>query len=122
MSIYAASRRFAVRTGLLSAAGFSHSPARPGAERLICTHLGSLVQELDFSWPGKPSDYACIEAFNSRVRQECLNASWFPPMTDARWRINEWRTGCNETGRSWRPDTLTPSADAAELQPSRKVA
>lgn len=31
--------------------------------------------ELDFSRPGKPSDNAHIEAFNSRLRQECLNAS-----------------------------------------------
>ena len=30
---------------------------------------------LDFSRPGKPTDNAYIEAFNSRVRQECLNAS-----------------------------------------------
>ena len=28
--------------------------------------------ELDFSRPGKPSDNAYIEAFNSRLRQECL--------------------------------------------------
>jgi putative transposase len=28
--------------------------------------------ELDFSRPGKPSDNACIEAFNRRLRQECL--------------------------------------------------
>ena len=31
--------------------------------------------ELDFSRPGKPTDNAFIEAFNSRLRQECLNAS-----------------------------------------------
>ena len=46
--------------------------------------------ELDFSRPGKPSDNAYIEAFNSRVRQECLNASWFLSMGDARHRINDW--------------------------------
>jgi putative transposase len=28
---------------------------------------------LDFSRPGKPTDNAFIEAFNSRFRQECLN-------------------------------------------------
>jgi putative transposase len=32
---------------------------------------------LDFSRPGKPTDNAFIESFNSRFRQECLNASWF---------------------------------------------
>ncbi len=39
---------------------------------------------LDFSRPGKPTDNAFIEAFNSRLRQECLNASWFLSMADAR--------------------------------------
>jgi putative transposase len=43
--------------------------------------------ELDFSRPGKPTDNACIEAFNSRLRAECLNASWFLSMPDARDRI-----------------------------------
>ena len=29
---------------------------------------------LDFSRPGKPSDNGLIEAFNSRLRSECLNS------------------------------------------------
>ncbi len=29
---------------------------------------------LDFSRPGKPTDNAFIEAFNSKLRAECLNA------------------------------------------------
>jgi putative transposase len=32
---------------------------------------------LDFSRPGKPTDNAFIEAFNSKLRSECLNAHWF---------------------------------------------
>jgi putative transposase len=32
---------------------------------------------LDFSRPGKPTDNAYIEAFNGRLRAECLNAHWF---------------------------------------------
>ena len=32
---------------------------------------------LDFSRPGKPTDNAFIEAFNSRLRAECLNTHWF---------------------------------------------
>ncbi len=31
---------------------------------------------LDFSRPGKPTDNAYAEAFNSRVRAECMNAHW----------------------------------------------
>ena len=32
---------------------------------------------LDFSRPGKRTDNAFIESFNSRFRQECLNQHWF---------------------------------------------
>ena len=39
--------------------------------------------EIDFSRPGKPTDNAFCEAFNGRLRAECLNASWFLSMTDA---------------------------------------
>ena len=77
---------------------------------------------LDFSRPGKPTDNAFIEAFNSRLRQECLNASWFLSMADARARIEEWRCDYNQN----RPHTslggLTPEAFAAQLNPARKVA
>lgn len=31
----------------------------------------------DFSRPGKPTDNALVETFNSRSRQECLNEHWF---------------------------------------------
>ena len=41
---------------------------------------------LDFSTPGKPTDNAFIEAFNSRFRAECLNAHWFLSFADARER------------------------------------
>ena len=47
--------------------------------------------EIDFSRPGKPTDNAYIEAFNARLRAECLNASWFLSMADARDRIEAWR-------------------------------
>ncbi len=40
--------------------------------------------ELDFSRPGKPTDNAGVESFNGRLRQECLNASWFLSLADAR--------------------------------------
>jgi putative transposase len=40
--------------------------------------------ELDFSRPGKPTDNAYIKVFKSRLCQECLNASWFQSMYDAR--------------------------------------
>lgn len=78
--------------------------------------------ELDFSRPGKPTDNAYIEAFNSRLRQECLNASWFLSMEDARNRINAWRTEYNETRPHSSLGNLTPSGFAAQLNETRKVA
>ncbi len=78
--------------------------------------------ELDFSRPGKPTDNAYIEAFNSRLRQECLNASWFLSLEDARTRINGWRSDYNETRPHSSLGNLTPSEFAAQLNEARKVA
>lgn len=47
--------------------------------------------ELDFSRPGKPTDNANVESFNGRLRQECLNATWFMSIDDARGKIEAWR-------------------------------
>jgi putative transposase len=77
---------------------------------------------LDFSRPGKPTDNAFIEAFNSRLRQEWLNASWFLSMADARSRIEDWGMDYNQN----RPHTslggLTPEVFAARINTDRKIA
>lgn len=78
--------------------------------------------ELDFSRPGKPTDNAFIEAFNSRLRQECLNASWFLSMADARMRIEEWRCDYNQNRPHSALGGLTPAEFADQLKPARKVA
>ena len=51
---------------------------------------------LDFSRPGKPTDNAFIEAFNSKLRAECLNAHWFLTLDDARSKMEDWRKYYNE--------------------------
>jgi putative transposase len=51
---------------------------------------------LDFSRPGKPTDNAFIEAFNSRFRAECLNAHWFMSLADAQEKMEDWRRYYNE--------------------------
>lgn len=51
---------------------------------------------LDFSRPGKPTDNAFIEAFNSKLRAECLNAHWFMSLEDAREKLEDWRRYYNE--------------------------
>ena len=51
---------------------------------------------LDFSRPGKPTDNAFIEAFNGKLRQECLSAHWFLTLADAREKMEAWRRFYNE--------------------------
>ena len=45
--------------------------------------------EFDFSRLGKSTGDAFIEVFNACPRAECLNASWFLSLADARARIEE---------------------------------
>lgn len=63
---------------------------------------------LDFSRPGKPTDNAYIESFNSRFRQECLNQHWFMDMEDARGKIEAWRSDYNERRPHSSIGNLTP--------------
>jgi putative transposase len=70
--------------------------------------------QLHFSRPGKPVDNTFIEAFNGRMRDECLNQSWFLSLPDARHTIAAWRERYN-TARPHRGlQGRTPSAYAAE--------
>jgi putative transposase len=78
--------------------------------------------EIDFSRPGRPTDNALIEAFNARLRAECLNASWFLSMADARDRIEEWRCAYNEERPHSALGNLTPKAFASQAHQARRVA
>jgi putative transposase len=46
--------------------------------------------------PGKPMQNGHIESFNGKLRDECLNTSWFRNLYDAREKIAAWRRGYNE--------------------------
>jgi putative transposase len=50
---------------------------------------------LDFLRPGAPTDNAFIEAFNGRLRAECLSANWFMSLPDAREKLECWRGDYN---------------------------
>jgi putative transposase len=52
--------------------------------------------ELVHIQPGKPTQNARIESFNGRMREECLNLSWFQNLFDARRKIAAWRKEYNE--------------------------
>lgn len=51
--------------------------------------------QLQFSRPGKPVDNTFVEAFNCRLRDECLNQHWFLSLADAQRTIEQWRLGYN---------------------------
>ncbi len=51
--------------------------------------------QLVFSRPGKPTDNAYIEAFNSRFRDECLDQHWFASLEEARQTVEAWRVEYN---------------------------
>ena len=53
--------------------------------------------KLQFIQPGKPSQNGFIEAFNGRVRDECLNENLFSSLTEARGIIEKWRLAYNNT-------------------------
>jgi len=51
--------------------------------------------KLEFSRRGKPTDNGLIEAFNGRLRAECLNENWFLSLDDAKAKVETWRQHYN---------------------------
>lgn len=68
---------------------------------------------LDFSRPGKPTDNAHIEAFNSILRRECLSQHWFIDLDDARRVLEDWRTEYNQLRPHGSLSRSTPADFAA---------
>ena len=66
--------------------------------------------KLQFSRPGKPTDNPFIESFNGRLRQECLDQSWFVSIEDAQQKIENWRIDYNENRPHSSLKNSTPSA------------
>lgn len=46
--------------------------------------------------PGKPVQNAHVESFHGKLRDECLNASWFANLWEARMQIGAWKREYNE--------------------------
>ena len=46
--------------------------------------------------PGKPQQNGRLESFNGKLREECLNVSWFQNLFDARAKISAWKIEYNE--------------------------
>lgn len=65
--------------------------------------------------PGKPNQNAYIESFNGRLRDECLNETWFLNLHHARVVIETWRREYNEKRPKKALGGLTPTAYARQL-------
>jgi putative transposase len=59
--------------------------------------------------PGKPMQNGHIESFNGRLRDECLNASWFVNLADAKRKIESWREEYNAERPHSSLDYRTPA-------------
>lgn len=68
-----------------------------------------------FIQPGKPVQNAYVESFNGRLRDECLNDSWFTSLADARTTIEHWRADYNHTRPHSGLADRTPSEFAQSL-------
>jgi len=52
--------------------------------------------ELVHIQPGRPMQNGHVESFHGKLRDECLNASWFENLWDARRKIAAWQKEFNE--------------------------
>jgi putative transposase len=78
--------------------------------------------QLVFSRPGKPTDNAYIEAFNSRFRDECLDQHWFASLEEARQAIEDWRLEYNAERPHGSLGQQTPAEFAARWYRTRELA
>ena len=72
--------------------------------------------QLDFIRPGKPVENAFIEAFNGRLRDECLNVHQFLSIEDAPAKIEAWRIDYNARRPHSSLGHLTPNEFVAKRQ------
>jgi putative transposase len=64
--------------------------------------------------PGKPTQNAGMESFNGKLRDECLNPSWFWNLFDARRKISAWQTEYNSRRPHSSLGYLTPDEFARQ--------
>lgn len=64
--------------------------------------------KIHFISPGKPTENGHIEAFNGRLRDECLNSNLFLNLSDAQDEIEKWRIDYNEYRPHSSIGNLTP--------------
>lgn len=71
--------------------------------------------ELVHIQPGKPQQNGYAESFNGKLRDECLNVSWFENLWDARRKIAAWQKDYNEERPHSALGYRTPAEYARQL-------
>ena len=81
---------------------------RAWPERIRCDNGPELTSRHFLAWcvdrridlrhiqPGRPMQNGHVESFNGKLRDECLNISWFRNLFDARRQISAWKREYNE--------------------------
>lgn len=78
-------------------------------ERIRCDNGPELTSRYFLAWcverriavehiqPGRPMQNGHVESFHGKLRDECLNVSWFRNLFEARRGIHQWRRDYNES-------------------------
>lgn len=72
--------------------------------------------------PGKPVQNAHVESFHGKLRDECLNASWFGNLFEARAKIGAWKKKYNEERPHSSLENLPPAEFARRSAAHRSPA
>ena len=104
--------RIGAERGFPSAVLTDNGPEFTGLALDQWAHRRNVEQR--FIQPGKPSQNGHVESLNGRLRDECLNESWFGRLRDARQIIESWRVDYNEARPHSSLGNITPSEFAAK--------
>ena len=88
------------------------------AAKAVRSWLSAIGTGTLFIEPGSPWQNACIESFNSRLRDELLNGEIFLGLAEARYLIERWRTDYNQVRPHSSLGYVPPSEFAASCAPS----
>jgi putative transposase len=72
--------------------------------------------ELVHIQPGRPMQNGQVESFHGKLRDECLNVSWFGNLFEARRKIVAWRTEYNQERPHSSLGYRTPEEFAREMR------
>ncbi len=108
--------RLARTRGLPTSIRCDNGPEFAGQMLDQWAHANGVV--IDFIDPGKPTQNAFAESFNGRLRDECLNESWFVSLADARATIEAWRVDYMVARPHSGLADRTPAEFAREMQGS----